>query len=359
MTKILNICLAVFIGAAVIYLIAEEYQENDERGKIVVSFMSTGSREQKESYQQVIREFEKENPGIKIRLQWGATGRFFGVVLTRMAGGVAPDVVFMYESMMPHFADKNTLEDLTPYIKRDLSDYDEDFHPLSRKIFAYNGKTYAMPVTMAPILVIYNKGMFDEAGVPYPDEGWTWDEFLEIAKKLTKKDKNGRTVQYGFGHALSFHLIEKMSSQRGLIDGSPVKANYAHPEMVEAVRFATELITKHGVAPNTAAREVAEIDGATAWDKFWKITWPMVSPTTFFISIMSVIAGFQGGFMQAFTMTRGGPAGATTTLGYYIYNTAYQDFNMGYACTIALVLFTVVLCITMLNWKFGGKRVNY
>ena len=63
--------------------------------------------------------------------------------------------------------------------------------------------------------------------------------------------------------------------------------------------------------------------------------------------------------MLAFTMTRGGPAGATTTLDYYIYNTAYQDFNMGYASAIAIVLFAIVFGITMLGWKFGGKRVHY
>jgi multiple sugar transport system permease protein len=105
--------------------------------------------------------------------------------------------------------------------------------------------------------------------------------------------------------------------------------------------------------------EAAEIDGANGWQKFWSVTWPMISPTTFFICIMSVIGGFQGGFLQAYTMTQGGPAGATTTLELYIYRTAYESFEMGYAATIACVLFVMVLFMTLLNWKYGGKHVTY
>lgn len=106
--------------------------------------------------------------------------------------------------------------------------------------------------------------------------------------------------------------------------------------------------------------EAADIDGASAWQKFWHITWPMISPTTFFILVMGVIRGFQGGFQQAYIMTRGGPAGATTTIDYFIYNTAFfQDQEMGYASAAAWVLFVVVLAVTLVNWKYGQRRVHY
>lgn len=105
--------------------------------------------------------------------------------------------------------------------------------------------------------------------------------------------------------------------------------------------------------------EAAEIDGAGAWARFRHITWPMLAPTTFFIFVTSVIGGFQGGFNAAYVMTRGGPDGATTTVSYYIYNHAFQFFNMGYASAIAVVLFAVVLVVTLLNWRFGGRRVEY
>lgn len=105
--------------------------------------------------------------------------------------------------------------------------------------------------------------------------------------------------------------------------------------------------------------EAAEIDGAGPWAKFWAVTWPMISPTTFFILIMSVIGGFQGGFMTADVMTGGGPAGSTTTIEYYLYQTAFQKFNMGYASAIAWFLFAVILTLTLITWKLGGRVVTY
>lgn len=105
--------------------------------------------------------------------------------------------------------------------------------------------------------------------------------------------------------------------------------------------------------------EAANIDGASAWQKFRHITLPMLTPTTFFIFIMSVIGGFQGGFASAYVMTGGGPNGSTTTISYYIYSNAYQWFNMGYAAAIAWVLFVFVFIVTIFNWKYGGKAVRY
>ncbi|HDD64545.1 MAG TPA: sugar ABC transporter permease [Firmicutes bacterium] len=105
--------------------------------------------------------------------------------------------------------------------------------------------------------------------------------------------------------------------------------------------------------------EAAEVDGANAFQKFRYITLPSLTPTTFFILIMSIIGGFQGGFMTAYIMTGGGPAGSTTTIDYYIYNNAYQWLNMGYASAIAWFLFLVIFAITLLTWKYGGRRVKY
>lgn len=105
--------------------------------------------------------------------------------------------------------------------------------------------------------------------------------------------------------------------------------------------------------------DAADIDGASGWQKFWNITWPMISPTTFFISIMAVIGGFQGGFMQAYVMTGGGPAGSTTTLEYYIFNKLFSWSQYGYAASIAWFLFVAIFIVTIVNWRFGGKLVHY
>jgi multiple sugar transport system permease protein len=104
--------------------------------------------------------------------------------------------------------------------------------------------------------------------------------------------------------------------------------------------------------------EAAEIDGANGWQRFCNVTWPSVAPVTFFILTMGLIGGFQSGFEAAFIMTGGGPDGSTTTIGYYIYSTAYNAFEMGYAAAIAWVLFMIVLVVTLINWRHGKHNVT-
>lgn len=108
----------------------------------------------------------------------------------------------------------------------------------------------------------------------------------------------------------------------------------------------------------TSLYEAADIDGANAWNKFRHITVPSVAPTTFFISIMSVIGGLQGGFENARIMTGGGPAGTTTTLSYYIYVTGFENLRLGYASSVAWVLFAMIFVLTLINWKYGNRRLE-
>lgn len=105
--------------------------------------------------------------------------------------------------------------------------------------------------------------------------------------------------------------------------------------------------------------EAAEIDGAGRWRKFRHVTWPYLTPTTFFISIMSIIGGLQGGFEAAYIMTAGGPAGSTTTISFYLFKNIRDYKEFGYAASIAWVLFFMVFIFTLLNWRFGGRLVQY
>lgn len=105
--------------------------------------------------------------------------------------------------------------------------------------------------------------------------------------------------------------------------------------------------------------DAAEVDGANGWQKFWAVTWPQISPTTFFIAITSVIGGFQAGFDSAYIMTGGGPNGSTTTIIYYIYNNAFQWHSMGYAAALAWFLFVIIFAFTLFQWRFFGKTVHY
>ena len=105
--------------------------------------------------------------------------------------------------------------------------------------------------------------------------------------------------------------------------------------------------------------EAADIDGARPMQRFRFITWPQLAPITFFIVVMGVITGLQGGFEMARTMTEGGPAGATTTLSYLIFIGGFETGRLGYASAAAWTLFFLVFFFSMLNFKFGNVRDAY
>lgn len=104
--------------------------------------------------------------------------------------------------------------------------------------------------------------------------------------------------------------------------------------------------------------EASSIDGANRFQTFWNVTWPQLAPVTFFIVVMSMIHGLQGGFEMARSMTQGGPAGATTTLSYYVYMEGFETGRLGYASAVAWSLFLLVFTVTIINWKFGNRYVN-
>ncbi len=104
--------------------------------------------------------------------------------------------------------------------------------------------------------------------------------------------------------------------------------------------------------------EAAEIDGANAWQKFRYITLPMLTPATFFVSIMLIIASFKV-FDLILVMTGGGPGRATNVLVIHTYNVAFKEFRFGYSSAIALVLFAIVLIITIAQFRMEKRWVSY
>jgi len=104
--------------------------------------------------------------------------------------------------------------------------------------------------------------------------------------------------------------------------------------------------------------EAARIDGAGAWHRFWSITIPLLSPTTFFVLVMSVIGSFQV-FDTVYVLTSGGPLGTTKVLVFYLYEHAFKFFDMGYASAVAYLMFAIVFVLTMLQAKYLKRSIHY
>jgi multiple sugar transport system permease protein len=105
-------------------------------------------------------------------------------------------------------------------------------------------------------------------------------------------------------------------------------------------------------------KEAAAIDGATRWQTFWKITLPLLQPTTFFIFVTSLIGAFQV-FDVVYVMTGGGPANATTTLVHQIYNAAFKALDMGYAAAMSFILFGIILVVSLFSFRALRAEVSY
>ncbi|TME30676.1 MAG: sugar ABC transporter permease [Chloroflexi bacterium] len=105
-------------------------------------------------------------------------------------------------------------------------------------------------------------------------------------------------------------------------------------------------------------KEAAAIDGANRWRTFWKITLPLLQPTTFFIFVTSLIGAFQV-FDVVYVMTGGGPANATTTLVHQIYNAAFKALDMGYAAAMSFVLFGIILVVSLFSMRATRGEVSY
>ncbi len=104
--------------------------------------------------------------------------------------------------------------------------------------------------------------------------------------------------------------------------------------------------------------EAASIDGASNWQQFTRITFPLVSPTTFFVLTVAMIFSFQV-FALTTVLTGGGPANATTTLVMYIYQSGFENFRMGYASAMAFVLFVIILVFTLIQKRLANRWVHY
>ena len=104
--------------------------------------------------------------------------------------------------------------------------------------------------------------------------------------------------------------------------------------------------------------EAAELDGAGPWKRFRYVTLPLLTPTIFFLTMVGVIGSLQI-FNQAYVMTQGGPAHATLFYVLYLFQTAFERFQMGYACAMALVLFIITLIVSLIQLAMGKKWVHY
>jgi multiple sugar transport system permease protein len=124
------------------------------------------------------------------------------------------------------------------------------------------------------------------------------------------------------------------------------------------VGFSTILFMAGLTSVSKELQEAAQIDGANSRGVLWHITWPLLSPTTFYIFIISMIGAFKL-LTPVLVLTNGGPYGSTQTIAYLLYHEAFQNWRTGFASTIALILFLIIFLLNIFQFRFTGRRVFY
>ncbi|MFZ5803077.1 MAG: ABC transporter substrate-binding protein [Candidatus Omnitrophota bacterium] len=224
---------------------------SEEANVTLVKVAFWGAPEEIDIITHSIEQWQKEHPGIKVIFEHTPYSGYDSKILTRIAGGAAPDIIATEVDYFVTFASKGVLENLSPYIERDGASFSKEvFFKSILDRFTVNGALYALPRDVAPFAcVFYNKKLFDEVGLAYPTDDWTWDDMLRAARVLTKKDAKGRTVQYGFyGWAWQNFIY---GNGGALVDNvsRPTRTLLDDPKSVEGLQFYADLINLYKVMP--------------------------------------------------------------------------------------------------------------
>lgn len=228
-------------------------QTGSKATEIKVSFW--GTPEEIDIISQSVSTWQEQHPDIKIVFEHTPYTGYTSKILTRIAGGAAPDIIATEVDYFVTFATKDVLENLTPYAAADPEGFEKDaFFPQIIDRFTYEGKLLALPRDIAPFAcVFYNKKLFDAAGLPYPTDDWSWSDLLRIARELTKKDENGHVAQYGFyGWAWQNFVYGAGGS---FVDDvkHPTKVTLNTPEAIEGLQFYADLSNLYGAMPSPIA----------------------------------------------------------------------------------------------------------
>lgn len=204
---------------------------------------------------QVLDSFAAAHPGVRVTQQSAGTGQaeYRERILTSMAAGAPPDVFLLDNIDVPAFADRGVLLDLRPFLGRlgvDLADYDSTV----LAIFRRGDAVYALPKGYTPMVVAYNRDLFDRAGLPYPAADWTWDEFLAAAKALTRDtDGDGAIDQWGtaFDRRVFMWNSWILAGGGDLLcpGGDRASGCLDAPATVDAIRWYTGWVTRDSVVP--------------------------------------------------------------------------------------------------------------
>lgn len=216
------------------------------------NFNASGGNE--ETLQKMYEAFHEEYPNITVNIETIGYDDYFTQMQTRVAGGTAPDCYELNIENFAAYANKGVLEELTGI---DTSGY----NATALNAFSVNGKQYGVPGNFSNVVLIYNKDLFDQAGVAYPTDDWTWDDAMEACEKISAL---GDDI-YGIYQPITFNEFFKVAAQYGggVLNADKTEFTINSEENLKAATMMISKVTDTNVQPTEA-----QMGGMGDWDLF-------------------------------------------------------------------------------------------
>jgi multiple sugar transport system substrate-binding protein len=228
-----------------------------------LTFFYAANPEEADARQRVVDAFQRSHPGIKVRtlLSGGNPLQHMSIYC---AGGKCPDVLMAWDLTYAGLAARGVLLDLNTMLAQDkafAADVKSDGIRSLYDTFTFDGGQYALPEQWSGNFLYYNKKLFAEAGVRPPpgrwDQPWSFGEFLDAAKALTKRDRSGRVSQWGYVDSwVSFYAAGLFGMNNGVPwctpRMNPTHLNFDNEAFLEGIQFYADLAHKHRVAPTSS-----------------------------------------------------------------------------------------------------------
>lgn len=215
------------------------------------NFNASGGNE--ETLDKMVAAFEAENPNIKVDVETIGYDDYFTQMQTRVAGGTAPDCYELNIENFAAYANKGMLAEIS-------GDFD-GLNDTALNAFNVNGKQYGLPESFSNVVLIYNKDLFDQAGVAYPTDDWTQDDVQAAAEAIRALDEN----IYGIWQPISYNEFFKVAAQFGgsLLNEDKTAFTINSPENLKAAENLIGRVLDSNVQPNAVQQ-----GGMGDWDMF-------------------------------------------------------------------------------------------
>lgn len=288
----------IALGAFMVCLLLQGCQRQPEKN-IRIQLSTWGSAQEISVLKNILKDFERSHAGISVDLLH-IPENYYQKLHILVAGDMAPDVIFTNSISFPIYASQGIFRDLRPLMAQQSANAklsENQFYPQALTAFTWQQPSghkilAALPRDISNVVIFYNRDLFAKAGLPEPKAGWRWEEFREIANRLTADSNNdGDPDQFGFSFYSTpplFWLPFVWSAGGNLFSADLSRFTLDEPKALAGVRFYADLRNKWHVAPKKV-----ESGGATMSQLFMQQKLAMMVNGRWSVPVLREQARFQ------------------------------------------------------------------